>query len=376
VWVLADRKPGHITQSMGLANELGWPYERVDLDLTALAELPNPLLGGTRLGLTRRSARALQGRHPDLVISTGRRASPVARWIRKQSRGRTRVVQLGREGVFPPDDFDLTVVPSYAGLLPHPRRMVVAAPLSRVRRPLLLEARVRWERIFEGRPQPRIGLLVGGHAPSYRLSAERATELGRRVRAMAESVGGSIFVTTSRRTPKQAARALEEELRGAAHFHRWSPERASEANPYLGYLALADAFVVTGESASMLADACSTGKPVFIYDLPRGVSGWRGILPHLTDLLVGGMVGRAQHGPLSRRGFTRPQRGLELMFSKLMARGVIRPTCDFAPLHETLVKQGLARPFDGTFAAFEPSESVDLRRVAERVLRMLRVREQ
>jgi hypothetical protein len=88
------------------------------------------------------------------------------------------------------------------------------------------------------------------------------------------------------------------------------------------------------------------------------------------------MVGRAQHGPLSRRGFTRPQRGLELMFSKLMARGVIRPTCDFAPLHETLVKQGLARPFDGTFAAFEPSESVDLRRVAERVLRMLRVREQ
>ena len=375
VWVLADRKPGHVTQSMGLATELGWPYERVDLELTPLAEIPNPLLGGTRIGLTRASARSLAGRFPDLVISAGRRASPVARWIREQSGGRTRVVQLGREGVFPPDDFDLTVVPSYAGLLPHPRRMVVTTPLSRVRKPLLDEVRARWGRLFEGRSRPRIGLLIGGHAPSYRLSEERARALGREVRALAQSVDGSIFVTTSRRTPARAVRALQEELRGAAHFHRWSPEQSSQANPYLGYLALADAFVVTSESASMLADACSTGKPVFVYDVPRGVPGWRGLLPWLTDRVVGTLVGRAQRGPLSRRGFTRPQRGLELLLSKLMARGVIRPTCDFGPLHESLVKQNLARYFDGTYAPFEPAPSEDLRRIADRVRSMLGVRE-
>jgi len=371
VWVLADRKPGHMTQSVGLVTELGWPYERIDLDLTPLSEIPNPLLGGTRLGLTPRAARALRGRTPDLVITAGRRASPVARWIRKQSRGRTRIVQLGREGVFPPDDFDLTVVPSYARLLPHPRRMVVAAPLSRVRKPLLEDARNRWSRIFEGKSSPRIGLLVGGHAPSYRLSPERARRLGQEIRRMAESVGGSIFVTTSRRTPPKAVQALAEELGPVAHFHRWSHERPSEANPYLGYLAMADAFVVTGDSASMLADACATGKPVFIYDVPRGVGGWRGILPKLTDRLIDAAVQRAGSGPLSRRGFTRPQRGLELLFSKLMARGVLRPTCDFAPLHDALAKQGLARPFDGTYAPFDPAENEDLKRVADRVRRML-----
>jgi mitochondrial fission protein ELM1 len=375
VWVLADRKPGHVTQSVGLATELGWPYERIDLELSPLAEIPNPLLGATRLGLRRRAARALEGRAPDLVISAGRRASPVARWIRKHSRGRTRVVQLGREGVFPPDDFDLAVVPSYAGLLPHPRRMVVAAPLSRVRRPLLEEARARWGRLFKGQPRPHIGLLVGGHAPSYRLGAERARELGRDVRRMAGSVGGSIFVTTSRRTPASAIRALQEELGQAAHFHRWSPEQSSDANPYLGYLALADAFVVTGESASMLADACSTGRPVFIYDVPRGVPGWRGILPRLTDRVVGALVARARYAPLSRRGFARPQRGLELLLSKLLARGMVRPTCDFGPLHEALVKQGLARRFDGTYAPFEPAPSEDLTAAAERVRHLLGVHE-
>ncbi len=374
VWVLADRKPGHLTQSVGLVTELGWPYERIDLELTSLAEIPNPLLGARRVGLSRRSARALEGRTPDLVIAAGRRTGPVARWIRRHSRGRTRIVQLGREGVFPPEDFDLTVVPSYAGLLPHPRRIFVAAPLSRARKPVLQEARTRWSRLFEGKAAPRIGLLVGGHAPNYRLTPGRARDLGREVRAMADAVGGSVFVTTSRRTSPEAVRALDEGLGGAAHFHRWSHEQPSNANPYLGYLALADAFVVTGESASMLSDACATGKPVMIYDVPRGVPGWRGLLPRLTDRVVGAIVGRAQHGPLSRRGFTRPQRGFELLFSKLMARGVIRPTCDYDALHEALVEQGLARRFDGTFEAFEPAEAQDLRRVADRVRRLLGVR--
>lgn len=374
VWVLADRKPGHLTQSVGLVTELGWPYERLDLDPTLLSEIPNPLLGASRLGLTRASARALEGRAPDLVIAAGRRTSPVARWIRKRSRGRTRIVQLGREGVFPPEEFDLSVVPSYAGLLPHPRRMVVATPLSRARKPLLADARTRWQKLFSGRPSPKIGLLVGGHAPNYRLSEERARQLGREVRAMAESVGGSVFVTTSRRTPAAAVRALEEQLRGAAHFHRWSHEQPSDANPYWGYLALADVFIVTGESASMLSDACASGKPVLIYDVPRGVPGWRGFLPRLTDRVMGVIAARAQHGPLSRRGFARPQRGLELLLSKLMARGVMRPTCNFGPLHDALVEQGLARRFNGSLDAFQPSENEDLRNVADRVRRMLGVR--
>jgi mitochondrial fission protein ELM1 len=251
----------------------------------------------------------------------------------------------------------------------------VVAPLSRVRRQALEEARARWQSLFAGAPAPRVGLLVGGHAPNYRLGEDCARELGRRVRELVGAAGGSLFVTTSRRTPAAAVRALERELGGAARFHRFAPGQPSDANPYLGYLALADAFVVTGESASMLSDACATGKPVFIYDVPRGVPGWRGILPRLTDRVVGALLARAQHGPRSRRGYTRPQRGLELFLSKLMAAGVIRPTCDFRGLHEALIAEGLARRFDGESLAFQPAEPSDLRRVAERVRALLGVRE-
>ncbi|HEX3209036.1 MAG TPA: ELM1/GtrOC1 family putative glycosyltransferase, partial [Geminicoccaceae bacterium] len=48
---------------------------------------------------------------------------------------------------------------------------------------------------------------------------------------------------------------------------RWTREATD--NPYFGYLALADAIVVTCESATMLAEACATRKPVYMFDLER-----------------------------------------------------------------------------------------------------------
>jgi mitochondrial fission protein ELM1 len=373
VWVLLDSKPGHSTQSIGLAEELGWPYERVDLEPTWIAHLPNAWIGASRLGMRPAAARRLQPPWPDLVIASGRRAAPVARWIRRRSLGRTRIVQLGRMGVTPPDAFDLTVVPGYARLLPHPRRLQTLAPLTRVRPAALEQAARRWRARFECLPRPRVALLVGGHSAHYRLTPDLARVLAADVTALARAAGGCVLATTSRRTRPAAAQALEEALADAAHVFRWSPERTPEENPYAGYLALADVFVVTGESASMLAEACATGRPVFVYPLPRGVPGWRGLLPRLLDACVERVLDRADARPLSRRGITRPQRGLELLLSRMLMRGWVRPSCDFDLLHRGLEAAGLARRFDGTTHDFRPGTPGDLPLVAGRVRALLGV---
>jgi hypothetical protein len=66
---------------------------------------------------------------------------------------------------------------------------------------------------------------------------------------------------------------LQQELTVPNTVYRWSEDRA--ANPYLGYLALADQLVVSGESMSMLAEAGFTGKPLYIYDPADTGSWWR-----------------------------------------------------------------------------------------------------
>ena len=61
VWVLTDDRPGNTTQSTGLAEELGWPYERKELEFGALSALHNELVGASLSGLTAASASQICG---------------------------------------------------------------------------------------------------------------------------------------------------------------------------------------------------------------------------------------------------------------------------------------------------------------------------
>jgi mitochondrial fission protein ELM1 len=36
-WVLLDERPGNSTQSLGLAQTLGWPFETINLNFNSLA---------------------------------------------------------------------------------------------------------------------------------------------------------------------------------------------------------------------------------------------------------------------------------------------------------------------------------------------------
>jgi mitochondrial fission protein ELM1 len=367
VWILTDGRPGHTTQSLGLAEELGWPYERRDLAFNRLSELPNALLDARCVGLRRRDSAALEPPWPDLVIACGRRLAPIARWIRAQSRGRSRIVQLGRKGTNPPEHFDLSVVPAYAQLLPHPHRIETAAPVTLVRRAALEQASLRWKSLLDSAPAPRIALLVGGGSPRYAFSPEVARRLGGDVMELARKLGGSVFATTSRRTSREAGDALARALEGARHIHLWRADQSEEENPYLGYLALADVLVVTGESASMLAEACGTGKPVYIYPLPeRTRSPKLAVVEAFTDAVFQ----RAHARPTNRRGTTRPQKRLEHLCSRLLASGAVRPVPDLELLHRTLIELGAARRFGDSFEA-APAPHSETAAVAQRVRQIL-----
>jgi len=81
---------------------------------------------------------------------------------------------------------------------------------------------------------------------------------------MARAAGGSLMIATSRRTG-DAADALLAAIDCPHHAYRWGD--AGE-NPYRGYLACADAVVVTGDSVSMCSEVCAPGVPVQVFQPP------------------------------------------------------------------------------------------------------------
>ncbi len=135
----------------------------------------------------------------------------------------------------------------------------------------------------------------------------------------------------------------------------------------MGYLAIADALVVTGESASMLAEACATGKPVYIYPLPEVSMGSKGAVLRLLLAGTDAIAARAFAQPTNRRGIERPQRGLELLCAKLVARGLVPLDAHTRRLHEVLVERGLAYRFDGTLSEGHPDRLSEVARGADRV---------
>jgi hypothetical protein len=273
VWLLVGHKAGDNAQVRALAARLGWPCEEKRVVYRPWELLANRLLGATLAGIDRGRSDPLRPPWPDLVISSGRRNEPVARWIRAQSGGGTRLVHVGRPWNRP-ELFDLVVsTPQYA-IGGHPNVLVNALPMHRIDEPTLARAAARWRDALGGLPRPRTAVLLGGNSGAYVFTPAKARRLGQLVNGLARSQQGSVLLTDSARTPPGVVDALLRELEVPVHAHRWG-SGAREDNPYLGYLAIAEQFVVTADSMSMVAEAEFTGRPVLLFSLDEGPGWWR-----------------------------------------------------------------------------------------------------
>ncbi len=365
-WILADEKAGHTTQSVGLAQALGLRYEVKDLRFNALNLLSNRLLGASRNSLDRRRSASLVPPWPEVVISTGRRSAPVARWVARRSAGRTRVIQMGRKGGEQPATFDAVVSCVHFGLPPHPRRIETLAPLHAMSADRLAGAAERWRGLFGQAAQPHVVLVVGGSTAQHVLDPGTARRMGAEVRAFAEAAGGSIFAITSPRTGARVVEALCAGLGDSGRVHRWSPRQRD--NPYVGYLALADVLVVTGESESMLAEAAATGAPLYIYPIPTRPAGPR---VRLRSWVAAQARAFARNG----RPTTARRRTLGTICARLIESGVVRPTRELALLHEGLIHAGFARRFGDSIETNRRAPLNELAQVAARVRALIRLPE-
>jgi hypothetical protein len=277
VWVLADPRAGTAAQALGIAERLGLPFRVIELGWGPLARWPIPW--PSLAGLTAAARRAvlgpalgpalarvppgarprIVGDWPALTLSAGRRSAPVARWLRRHG---ARAVHCMRPGLGAAE-LDLLVIGAHDRPRPAPNLMEILGACHRMSPARLAAAREEWAGLA-ALPSPRVALLVGGPVRAEGMRPEVAAAIGRRVAAMA----GSVLATTSRRTGSSATEALSAALAERPHrLFRWGE---GGANPYDGFLAWADAVVVTGDSVSMLSEALATAAPVLVAD-PGGL---------------------------------------------------------------------------------------------------------
>ena len=197
---------------------------------------------------------------PDLVIAAGRKAAAAAIHIRKSSGGRTFTVQI-QDPRIDPRHFDLLAVPAHDPAR-GPNVVVTTAAPNRVTPQRLEDARGRFPE-FEHLPAPRLAVLIGGSTRRVRMSAAVTERLIGQLKTVLSNSPGSILMTASRRTGADNIALLRREMADRRVFF-WD---GNGENPYFGLLAWADALAVTADSVSMISEACTTGKPVYLIAL-------------------------------------------------------------------------------------------------------------
>ncbi len=289
VWVLEGKHAGDNAQLLQVADSLGWPYEI------------------KRFGTC---AKELSAPWPDLVLSAGKRTASLSRAIRCRSGGHSRLVVLGRPCA-PLSQFDLVVTTPQYGLPLRDNVVDLPAPFVAEQELDPTELNV-WKQRFAHLPRPWVAVLVGGSKMPYRLDIQAARVLGLEASAAVRANGGSLLVSTSPRTGNDATDALL----GALDVPVWSYRYGSgEENPYRALLALADAFIVTGESVSMATEAVMTGRPVAVYPLPMRRN-WQAKLLHTIEKRLG-VVDRVA----GSRGVPRQQHILGRLYDRVIEAG-------------------------------------------------------
>ena len=152
---------------------------------------------------------------------------------------------------------------------------------------------------------PVIAVFLGGETLHYELTQAFADALMGQVKTACEALDGWYLVTTSRRTSSGVEQLLSERV---GHDPRCRLLLLANRDPIdgtmEGMLGSADVVVVTGESISMVSEACASGRRVIVVELPLREGRRLALTKHqrfLRDLVADGYVRLV---PVSELGLT------------------------------------------------------------------------
>ncbi len=335
VWLVLGDKRGDNGQVETIEQALPWPCERKTVHMLERWVYGKPRVRPSLHHIDRERSDPLEPPWPDLIITVGRRPSMVALWIRRQSGGRTRIVLVGKpSGMM--GHFDL-VIHSAEILLPPLRNVApISLPLMRVDETAVAAAAEHWRARFASLPRPLIAILLGGPTRPFVFDPAVIRRLIGEARRIAGELGGTPYLSTSRRTPEPVIAALRAGLPPQAQLFRWSAD--AEENPYLGLLGLADGFVVTGDSISMMVEVVRLRRPLAILSLPAGRLG---AIDQLRRSLAGWLFNPQAD---SAGGRLRRRVGIATWHAHLLPN-----TRDYRAFHRMLIERGLAVPVGEDF---------------------------
>lgn len=281
IWVLTDGKAGDLQPCLGVAGRLADILRRKQQNVTIeerVVKPKAPWVWFMPYGPVNPFAKLdtpddpLRPPFPDIAIASGRRAVAYLRSLKQRAPDCLTVFL--KDPLTGLKAADLIWVPGHDQLR-GPNVLVSDTGPHRITQTMLTEKRANPLPQIADLPQPRLSIVLGGPARKTAYSSQDVSNLVKALEPLAAQAG-SLLITGSRRTPGIWLEALGQLIESKPGIV-WTSS-SEMPNPYLDFLASADALVVTGDSHNMISEALATGVPLYLF-APKKLS------PKLTAFL-------------------------------------------------------------------------------------------
>ena len=300
-WVILSDKRGDNGQVDTIVDALPWPVEHKYVHMQPQWVLGKPRYRPSLDHLDLAQSDPLEAPWPDLIITVGRRPSMVALWVRQQSGNRTKIVLVGKPSGHMLD-FSLVVASAENQMPPMHNFLPTTLPLMRIQPEDVAAEAGAWREQFDALDKPLVAMLVGGETNPFIMNQQVAEDLVATARWVVDELGGTPYVTTSRRTTPEVVEVLRRDLPEQAVFYEWSAD--AEDNPYRALLGSADGFIVTADSISMMVEVIYLHRPLAIFPAGWLAGQCRPVAPLTGSLVVQPATGR-RSGSLASQHCTR-----------------------------------------------------------------------
>ena len=115
-----------------------------------------------------------------------------------------------------------------------------------------------------------VSLILGGPNKYYNFDADQLINIFNKIKSIFVSKGYKIIVIPSMRTPKDSIELAVREMGSCGHVVKDVDKQA-----YLSAYALANYVIVTCDSTSMISEAATSGKPIFVAHMKTKKNNYR-----------------------------------------------------------------------------------------------------
>ena len=331
-WVILSDKRGDNGQVHTIVDALPWEVEHKYVHMKPEWVLGKPKYRPSLDHLDMSQSDPIdQGPWPDLIITVGRRPSMVALWIRQQSGNKTKIVLVGKPSGHMLD-FSLVIASAENQMPPLHNFLPTVLPLMRISSDDVASEAEAWRERFAPLQKPLIAMLIGGETNPFIMNRKVADDLVATAKWVVDELGGTPYITTSRRTTPEVLEVLRRDLPEEAVYFEWSAD--AKDNPYRALLGSADGFIATADSVPMMVEVIYLHKPLAIFPLPGGLLG---------DLDQGRRsLAHWLFNPRLETAFDRWRHKLGRAVFYIDYFKILSATRDFRAFHRLLVEKGLA----------------------------------